>query len=220
MANGQTRGQELWVKDLQSEKVERALPGYAMQDYAVSGDGKEIAFVMNDQSGRTNLWVAPTSRRSSPVRIYSADVEDSPFFLPDGDLIFRSIEGGSNFLYRMKTDGTGRRKITPERILDVHAVSPDGRWIIAGAPNTQEDGGAMSKAFAVDGSTSVPLCLGYCFLNWDTTGRFVYLFFPSRYKGSYLIPVVQGLGLPKTPPGGILHARKQIPRLLGMWSQR
>jgi eukaryotic-like serine/threonine-protein kinase len=203
MANGQTRGQELWVKDLQSEKVERALPGYAMQDYAVSRDGKEIAFVMNDQSGRTNLWVAPTSRLSSPVRIYSADVEDSPFFLPDGDLIFRSIEGGSNFLYRMKPDGTGRRKITPERVLDVHAVSPDGRWIIAGAPNNREEGGALSKAFAVDGSTSVPLCLGYCFLNWDTTGRFVYLFFPSQNRGSYLIPVVQGLGLPKTPPGGI-----------------
>jgi eukaryotic-like serine/threonine-protein kinase len=205
MANGQTRGTELWVKELDSGKVERVLPDYAMQNYAVSQDGKEIAFVMNDQSGRTNLWVAPTSRRSSPVHIASADVEDSPFFLPDGDLVFRAIEGGSNFLYRMKTDGTGRRKISPERILDIHAVSPDGRWIIAGSPSTGEENGALSKAFAVDGSTSVPLCLGYCFLNWDTTGRFAYLFFPSLYKGSYSIPVMQALGLPKTPPGGIAH---------------
>jgi Tol biopolymer transport system component/predicted Ser/Thr protein kinase len=203
MANGQTRGAELWVKELESGKVERVLPDYAMQNYAVSRDGKEIAFVMNDQSGRTNLWVAPTSRRSSPVHIASADVEDSPFFLPDGDLVFRAIEGGSNFLYRMKTDGTGRRKISPERILDIHAVSPDGRWIIAGAPSTGEENGALSKAFAADGSTSVPICVGYCFLNWDTTGRSAYLFFPSLYKGSYSIPIMQALGLPKTPPGGI-----------------
>jgi Tol biopolymer transport system component len=203
MANGQTRGQELWVKELESGKVERVLPDYAMQNYAVSRDGKEIAFVMNDQSGRTNLWVAPTSRRLSPVRIDSANVEDSPLFLPDGDLVFRSIEGGSNFLYRMKTDGTGRRKISPERILDLHAVSPDGRWVIASSPSTREENGALSKAFAVDGSASVPLCIGYCFVNWDTTGRSAYLFFPSLYKGTYTIPIIDGLGLPKTPPGGI-----------------
>jgi eukaryotic-like serine/threonine-protein kinase len=203
MANGQTRGEELWVKDLDSGKVERVLPDYAMQNYAVSRDGKEIAFVMNDQSGRTNLWIAPTSRRTSPVHIFSADVEDSPFSLPDGDLVFRAIEGGSNFLYRMKTDGTGRRKITQERILDIHGMSPDGRWVIAGTPSTREENGALTRAIAVDGSASVPLCLGYCFLNWDATGRSAYLFFPSLYKGSYSIPVMQSLGLPKIPPAGI-----------------
>ena len=86
---------------------------------------------MNDQSGRSSLWIAPTSHRSSPVRMSSAVVEDSPFFLPDGDLVFRAIEGGSNYLYRMKTDGTNRHKITPERILDSIDVSPDGRWVVA-----------------------------------------------------------------------------------------
>ena len=77
---------------------------------------------MKDKDGHTNIWIAPTSRRSSPVRITSAAVEDLPFFLPDGDLIFRAIEGGSSFIYRMKTDGTGRRKVISERILDIASV--------------------------------------------------------------------------------------------------
>ena len=66
MANGQTRGMELWSKDLSSGRVERVLPGYAMQQYSVSNDGKEVAFSMSDPSGRSSLWIAPTSRRSAP----------------------------------------------------------------------------------------------------------------------------------------------------------
>ena len=79
-ANGQTRGNELWSKELNSGKEERVLPDYPILGYSVSRDGKELAFAMKDQSGHTNLWIAPTSRRSSPVRISSAAVEDSPFF--------------------------------------------------------------------------------------------------------------------------------------------
>ena len=84
MANGQTHGAELWVKDLSSGdlnsgKVDRVVPGYPMQSnsverhsYSVSQDGKEVAFAMIDQSGRSNLWVAPTNHRSSPQHISSA----------------------------------------------------------------------------------------------------------------------------------------------------
>ena len=89
---------------------------------------------MNDPSGRSNLWIAPTSRRSSPVRISSAAVEDSPFFLPDGDLVFRAIEGGSNFLYRMKTDGTAATRSFRNAFWILFRCQPDGRWVAAAAP--------------------------------------------------------------------------------------
>jgi serine/threonine protein kinase len=215
-AVGQTGSDELWVKDLNSGKQERILTEYPMQEYSagrdvkqaysVSRDGKEVAFSMKDQSGRTNLWIAPTSRRSSPVRIPSAAVEDVPFFLPDGDLIFRAIEGGSSYLYRMKTDGTERRKITSERILDIASVSPDGRWIIAGSPNTDEEHTASMKAFPVDGGPPVTLCVDYCVVNWDTAGRYAYFSFLPPGSGGYALPVMHDLGLPKLPAGG---ARKQ-----------
>jgi eukaryotic-like serine/threonine-protein kinase len=203
MANGQTRGEELWVKDLSSGKVERVLPGNSMQDYSVSRDGKEVAFTKTDQSGRSNLWVAPAGRRSSPVRISSAVAEDSPFFLPGGDLVFRAVEGGSNFLYRMKIDGSVRQKITPERILDINGVSPDGRWVVVGTPGSEEEHTTSGMvAFAVDGTSAVKVSDAYCLLTWDTRGKFVYLNFPDqRASGdSYALPAMRDSGLPKLPP--------------------
>ena len=209
---GQTSGDELWIKDLNSGKEQKILTEYPMQEYSagrdvkqaysVSRDGKEVAFSMKDRSGHTNLWIAPTSRRSPPVRISSAAVEDVPFFLPDGDLIFRAIEGGSSYIYRMKPDGTGRRKITSERILDIASVSPDGRWVAAGSPNSDEEYPASMKAFPVDGGAPVPICLGYCTLSWDTGGRYAYLSFLPYGSGSYALPVIQDVGLPKLPAGG------------------
>jgi Tol biopolymer transport system component len=209
MAKGQTRDQVLWREDLASGKMEQVLQGYPMdmqgypmENYSISRDGKKVAFVMTDQSGGSSLWIAPTSHRSSPVHLSSAAVEDSPFFLPDGDLVFRATEGGSNFLYRMKADGTGRRKITPEPILDCFTVSPDGRWVVASSRSSNEDNPASIRAFAVDGSAPVPLCLRYCFFRWDTTGHSAYLFFPGLSQSSYSIPVIHDLGLPKIPPAG------------------
>jgi serine/threonine protein kinase len=214
--NGQTSGDALWVKDLNSGREDRILTEYPLQEYSagrevkqaysVSRDGKEVAFSMKDQNGHTNLWVAPTSRRSSPVRISSAAVEDVPFFLPNGDLLFRAIEGGSSFIYRMKTDGTGRRKITSERILDIAAVSPDGRWVVAGSPNSDEDHPASMKAFPVDGGASVPLCADYCVVSWDTAGKYAFISFLPYGSGSYALPVIHDVGLPKLPAGG---ARKE-----------
>jgi eukaryotic-like serine/threonine-protein kinase len=203
MASGQTRGYELWVKDLIGEKVERLLPGYSMKDYSVSRDGKEVAFAMDDQSGHSRLWVASTDRRSSPTRISLTEIEDSPHFLPDGDLVFRAIEGGSNFLYRTKVDGTGRRKISSQRIFDAVTVSPDGRWVVVDSPGPSQEHTAATTAFAVDGGKAVPLCLGECFAIWSTTGKLLYIYFPSLHEGSYPLPVLHDTGLPKLPPAGI-----------------
>ncbi len=211
-AIGQTGSDELWIKDLESGKEERILTAYPMEEYSagrdikqaysVSQDGKKVVFSMKDQDGHTNLWIAPTSRRSAPVRISSAAVEDLPFFLPDGDLIFRAIEGGSSFIYRMKPDGTDRRKISSERILDIPSVSPDGRWVAAGSPNSDEEHPASMKAFPVDGGASVPLCVDYCVFSWDTAGRYAYFSFLPYGSGSYAVPVIHDVGLPKLPPGG------------------
>jgi eukaryotic-like serine/threonine-protein kinase len=210
MANGRTPGYELRVRDLTGDKTESLLPGYFIEadyffkGYSVSRDGKQIAFARKDPTGHPSIWVAPTNRRSSPVRISSETaIEDSPFFLPDGDLVFRAIEGGSNFLYRMKADGTGRRKISSQRIFDAIAVSPDGRWFLAGSPGPDEQHSAQLTAFALDGSLSVPVCQEYCLLTWDTTGKFSYLYFPSLYEGTYTLPVLPDTGLPKLPPAGI-----------------
>jgi len=203
MSNGQTHGEELWIKDLGSGKVDQVLPGYPMQDYSVSQDGKEVAFTMSDHGSVSNIWVAPTNRRSSPTRISSAFAEDSPLLLPNGDLVFRATEGGANFVYRMKTDGSSRQKVSPERVLDIHSISPDGRWVIADTPGSGDDEHitlGTTKAFAMNGTETVTLCSGYCLASWDTSGGFVYFTFPDVKKGSYALPAMRDSGLPRVSP--------------------
>jgi hypothetical protein len=102
----------------------------------------------------------------------------------------------------MKPDGTDRRKITSERILDISAVSPDGRWVAAGSPNSDEEHPASMKAFPVEGGASVPLCVDYCEVTWDTAGKYVYFSFLPYGTGSYVLPVIHDVGLPKLPPVG------------------
>jgi serine/threonine protein kinase len=72
MANGETHGEELWVEDIPAGKMDRVLPGYEMQQFSVSNDGRRVAFSMTDPTDRSSLWIAPTSRRSSPTHLSSA----------------------------------------------------------------------------------------------------------------------------------------------------
>ena len=203
MANGKASDYELWVKDLTDGKSEKFLPGYSIVGYSLSADGKEVAFEIEDQDGRPSMWVAPTSRRSSPVRVSSSGNDDFPYFLPDGDLIFRSVENGTNFLYRMKADGTGRHKVIPGRVFDVYGGSPDGRWIVASSPGPDQEHTAQLSAIATDGSKTVPLCLGYCQVSWDVTGNFMYVYFSALRDATFPLPVRHDSGLPNLPPAGI-----------------
>ena len=101
-------------------------------------------------------------------------------------------------------EGSGRRKISPEPIWDIYDVSPDGRWVAAETPGS---GGeehitmGTTKAFAMDGTATVTLCVGYCRIQWDMSGGFAYFSFPM--EGSYALPVMLDSGLPKIPPAAI-----------------
>jgi Tol biopolymer transport system component len=203
MIDGKSHLSELWVRDLKNGKMDRVLPGISIDTYSVSADGKQVAFDANDSAGHPSIWVAPTSRRSSPVRISTDQIEDSPRFLPDGDLVFRALEGGSNFLYRMKADGTARRKMISERILDLFGMSPDGRWMIIVTPNpNQEEHTAGTKALRLDSGEQVLICPGFCDMKWDSSGKLAILNF-SSYNDSYAFPLTRPSALPKISPAGI-----------------
>jgi serine/threonine protein kinase len=205
LSNGQTSVSELWMKDMTTGKTERLLSSISTQSYSVSRDGKQIAYVSNDPNSHSSIWIAPTSRRSSPVKISTAGAtDDSPSFLPDGDLVFRSIEGGMNYLSRMKSDGSERRKIMPQRIVDLITVASDGRSIVATSPGPDAENFANTMVFAVDGGKSFALCQGYCVIRWDGSGKLVYLNYKDAYskEGMAVLPVQSETGMPKIPAGG------------------
>ncbi len=214
MTTGQNNASELWVKALTAGNLERILPGYSMASYSVSRDGRQVAFAISDEANRSSLWIAPTSRRSSPVKLSTTTADDSPFFLPNGDIVFRCFESGSNFLYRIKADGTGRQRISPEHILDLVSVSPDGQWVIAQTVSPDEEYSVVTKAYAVNGSGSTPLCLGYCPAMWDATGKFLYL--QSRlFDGTRALPVSTDTGLPKLPSQGLAR-NEDLPKTVAV----
>jgi len=115
----QSPGNGLWVRDLVSGTSERVAsgsaiqPGAELQYYSLSQDGKTVAISVKDEPGVPHLWLAPVDHRSSPRLLASGTGEDSAWFLPNGDLVLRSIEGSQNFLYLASPDGTGRHP-TPE----------------------------------------------------------------------------------------------------------
>jgi serine/threonine protein kinase/Tol biopolymer transport system component len=199
-ANGRTSGSELWVREIATGKAEQVLPSYSMSSFSVSRDGKEVAFARADENGRYGLWVAPTNHSLSPQHIDSSAVEDTPAFLPDGDLLFRAVEGGANYLYRMHVDGTDRRKVSSGNILELYAVSPDGRWASVLAPDPSEGYHYATFALPVEGGSPVRLCVNNCYPKWDARGEFMYMdYLGQSDPNSYALPIQHGSGLPDLP---------------------
>jgi len=195
----------LWKTEVAGRKTERLLAWDSIEDYSVSADGKQVVFATGDNQGHSALWTAPTDRRASPRRLTAEGVsEDTPNVLPGGDVVFRVIERGGNWLYRMKADGSDRRRLRPERVLDVVSVSPDGRWILASAPNADSENPASLKAFPSEGDQApVTVCRSYCGMIWDTAGKYAIFSQRGLADNGVPLPVLASTGLPKLPPDGI-----------------
>jgi len=214
MTSGRTQNRELWEKEQSGGNAQRLLPGYAMNSYSVSPDGKSVAFAMDDKNGNSSIWIASTNRRSSPKQLSSQSIDDSPKFRPDGSLVFRSREAGSNFMYRMNADGSARQKISPDAIFDIHGLSPDGRWLVAGSHTSDPEHPVGVRAFPVDGGEAVTLCLAYCAIAWDTSGKFIFMRLNWEDPVTYLLPTAPDSQLPKLPPSGI-HGPQDVADIKG-----
>jgi hypothetical protein len=115
-------------------------------------------------------------------------------------------EGGSEFLYHMNVDGTGRRRVTNEPLLDLWGVSPDGRWVIV---RVAVSGGRASRvalmAYPTGGGLPVFICENQCSAGWGANGKFFYFWFqqPDQSWQAALIPLRPGTEMPKLPPSGV-----------------
>ncbi len=211
MQSGQNPGVDLWSTELATGKSERVVSSSAISAgasldyrYSLSHDDKQVAFSMKDQNGVSHVWIASTEHRSSPRELVSPTSQDSPFFLPNGNLLLRSSEGAQNFLYRTTPDGAERSKVIPDSILDIFSVSPDGRWVVAAAKVTNNEHPAAINAYAMDGGPAILLCTTLCRSRWDTTGKFFFVVTDARGSpNTYILPVNPARGIPSLPAGGI-----------------
>ncbi|HLY62371.1 MAG TPA: hypothetical protein VKV95_16645, partial [Terriglobia bacterium] len=106
---------------------------------------------------------------------------------------------GSNFLYRVKPDGSDRHKVLPDRILDLMAPSPDGRWLNLNRTRSEGEQSAVRSLISTDGQHTVDVCNVICNPAWDASGKTMVFAFA---QGSCMLPVQSKTGLPSFTAGG------------------
>ncbi len=206
---------ELWAADLASGRSERVFPGINMTFFDVSRDGKQVAFSAVGADHKSHIWVAPLDRRTPPRQLPSDAAQDMVRFLPNGDLLFRQVEGNSNYLYRSKPDGSGAAQAIPVPIFIFTNISPDGEWAAVRVANDDPERPWLVVAYPLSGGQPVTLCTGGCAAGWTGGGK--YLFVQSFAMGDplgVLVPIPPGKQLPSLPPLGI-SSRGDVAKVRG-----
>jgi Tol biopolymer transport system component len=197
--------QELWVTDLVSGKSTSLMEGFAIDQYRVSTDGKQVVFAVDSSTNKSRIWLAACDR-SFPPRLLSTVEGRQPFFGPDNDVVFSASDGNKNYLFRMKLDGSGRTKVIDNPITDLQDMSPDRLWAVVMAPVNGTPTTAM-LAVPVHGGSAIPLCPTTCNLaKWSPDGSRFYIepLVSDFEKGSTAIfTVPAGKSLPALPRTGI-----------------
>jgi DNA-binding winged helix-turn-helix (wHTH) protein/Tol biopolymer transport system component len=195
---------ELRVADLLSGRSESLVPGLPVLEYDISADGRLVVMSTRDREGKSRLWVMPFDRSSPPVQIPNVEGA-SPRFGAGDEIFFRHLDGTSVFVYRVRPDGTGLRKAFAAPVFVMISVSPDGRWIVAWAPD-RRNGQASIQAFPLDGGPPIQIA-SLINVGWPLDARSVLI-------GQYLVPLPPGETLPKIPAGGF-HSPDEIAGLPG-----
>jgi hypothetical protein len=193
--------------DLESGASNRILPGFLVTGYDLAPDGKRLVFASLDKRGQSRLWLASLDRRFAPRQLPPVQA-DSPLF-------FRQTEGQFNYVYRMKDDGRGIEKASPDPILYLQSVSLDGRWVCANVSIQEEDSSIATVFLPVGGGNPQRLCY-QCVWRFVRNGKLAFLtlsrgaFSPQtmvgrgeRWMETVVIQLGPGGKLPPLPATGI-----------------
>lgn len=201
---------ELWATELSTNHSRALLPGFPLTGYSVSRDGKRVVGSALDNKGRSHLWLASLDRHNSPeqIRTSVSESDDTPIFASDGDLFFRGLEKGSNYLYRIKHGGTVAEKVTQDAILQPQSVSPDGRWVVTQVAFPREEAPRGVVAYPTQGGAPVRICRVLCFVSWTMDGKFMFvqLFGTSQTNElgkTFIIAVGPDNPFPQLPRDGV-----------------
>jgi DNA-binding winged helix-turn-helix (wHTH) protein/Tol biopolymer transport system component len=200
-----TPASALWVTDVASGTRQPVVQGFFITSYDVAPDGTQVVFAARRAAdGRSELWLTPRDHHAPP-RLLSSSGEDTPFFGPRGDILFRMSDGHANYLFTMKIDGSGRRKLIPGSIMALRGMSPDREWAVTMIPVDEVSKNAAVVAVPVRGGTARQICPAFCMARWTPDGRRFYVgpIHDEERGAAVMIPVPDGASLPWLPPSGI-----------------
>jgi eukaryotic-like serine/threonine-protein kinase len=194
---------ELFRVNMETGANQHLFPGLSMSGYALFADGKRVVFSAEEPKGHSRLWIADLDLGSPPSQFPSTVDEDTPEVDKNGNIYFRAAEGGSNFLYRMKANGSDRTKVFPFSIIGIHGLSPDGRWVVIGKASSANRAAADMEAAPLDGGAPVIISHERCEVIWGNQGKIFALLLNERGAGKTILFHVAVNGIPSLPPEGV-----------------
>jgi hypothetical protein len=206
---------ELRITDLVSSRPEPLLTAGARSMlgsgslYDLSADGSQVVFASVGASGKPHLSIAPLDRHVPPKEIPNAE-GDEPVFGSKGDIYFRRLEGTSLFVYVIRPDGTGLRKLTGEPITDVTGVSPDQQWVTVLAPH--EMGGS---ALAIPTAGGQPLRIPGLTNTWSGDGK-SWCWLNNKLNLTRCVPLRPGEVWARNAEGNVPYLNDKAAKLPGV----
>ena len=200
--NAQQSSYDLWARDMATGSLHKIASNVA-EDARVSPDGRQLLYSAAANGNHQGIWIAPVNHRSSPVLLTENNRADAPLFLPDGSIVFRQNEGGANYMMHMAQDGSAARRLSNARIQDFPGSSDaTGRWVLATAPQKDENYSVALYAFPVSGGEPQRLCYSFCRVWFSPEGTAAYLQGADEHV-VHVLKVDPATGLPVLPPGGV-----------------
>jgi hypothetical protein len=111
--------------------------------------------------------------------------------------------------------------LASQQISELHGVSPDRYWVIAGAAIPGDKSNSGAQAFPIEGGPPILIFGDICTLRWQRDGKFLYLsiFTGMQSAGAtgrtYVLPLPPGKMLPNIPPAGF-QSEAEISTLPGV----
>ncbi|MEO7658915.1 MAG: protein kinase [Pyrinomonadaceae bacterium] len=110
---------------------------------SLTADSNRLVTVQSETI--SNIWLLPNgeTERATLITVGAGkrDGQNGVAWTPDGKVVFASKASGSDDIWIMNADGSGKKQLTTNSRVNVHpAVSSDGRYVIftsdrAGTPN-------------------------------------------------------------------------------------
>jgi len=125
------RNNQLWLVNPDREERHRITTDFL--DYrraSFTADGKTLVSVAAEAS--STIWIAPVDGNGDAVKLNSArqDGLSGVAALPDGKIVYRSLESGVPSLWIMDGNGGHRAQITSDGVSSWPAAAPDGQSIV------------------------------------------------------------------------------------------
>jgi len=163
----------LWRLNLRQGQEDPVLPGFKIIDYDISPDEREVVFSVN-HGGQMQIWIAPLDHQLPPrLLVRNAD---QPAFGGNGQVFFRLLGNKTNYLYRMREDGSSQQRVFDFPILHFQSVSPAGRWA---AVLAVIDGTVSTAMFGVGKEPFRWVRAGYWASRWSSDGKSLYVEEPA-----------------------------------------